>query len=360
MSQKGSLATMKQLVVLGGSGFLGSRVVTACKQLPDVEVKVASRRGQLVVDVTKPETFEALRGADLVIDLTDATSTPPDAVIAWCLAQKITVIEATSDAPCVERLYSQNQTKTSGHLVLGGGIFTGVSNLLARDVATTVGQATALTFAVATSPFSGAGAGTIALMVHALGVPTVRYRNGTRAEVAKLERGDDVTFGSTRRMTVRTSFAEPFMLHRSLGVPTVDAVLAPKPGLLATMFLLTPAFMLVSAFGQWAMSLYFTLLRRVLLRSVPTSVELVASATGSNGAASRLVTARDGMMAGAWALAAMAEEVLKLPTRTGVSFIDELTSLQPIIDRANALASSEVFQLSPATPVEALSRKNEP
>lgn len=336
---------MKRVVVLGGSGFLGSRVVTALKTVAGLDVKVASRHAELVVDVTDPSTYPALEGAELVIDLTDATSHEPDRVLAWCLDRGMTVIEATSDAPCVERLFRANQHRTTGALILGGGIFTGVSNLLARSVASRVTGARSVTFGVATSPLSGAGVGTVALMVHSLGVAAVRFVDGVRSDLQGLEAGPRLAFGSTHRATVRASLAEPFMIQQSLGVPSVDAYLAPKPGVLAALFLMTPAFAFTSRVGQWLMRAYFTVLRRVLLRSVPTAVELVATASGASGKATSWVSTGDGMMAGAWALAAMAEVVQSTAQRPGVSFIDQVTSLEPIMARTNALAGQVVLEL---------------
>ncbi len=264
----------------------------------------------------------------------------------------MTVIEATSDAPCVERLALQHEKRSVGHLVLGGGIFTGVSNLLVRNVAT---DATSVTLGIATSPFSAAGTGTIALMVRALGVPTVRYVDGARTDRG-LEAGPTLDFGGITRKTVRFSVAEPFMIHKSLGTRSVEVVLAPKPGLLATMFLLSPTFLFTSTIGQWLMQAYFTVLRRFVFRSVSTSVELVANASNAHRSTRQVVTARDGMMAGAWALAAMTEHIAAAEPKTGVHFIDELTSLRPIIERANGLAQTTVLELT--EPIEV--RKNEP
>lgn len=169
-----------RMVVLGGTGFLGSRAVTALKTIPGAEVDVASRRGPVVVDFTKPETFAALAPYALVIDLADATTYPPDALVAWCLAQGKTVIECSSDTRCVERLHGLGAKSATGQLILGGGIFTGISNLLGRDVAEAVGRADAVTLGISTSPFSGGGQSVAALMASTLATPTVTYAGGAR------------------------------------------------------------------------------------------------------------------------------------------------------------------------------------
>ncbi|MEW6432525.1 MAG: hypothetical protein AB1730_13565 [Myxococcota bacterium] len=170
-----------RVVVLGGTGYLGAKVVSALGALDGAEVVAASRRGPAPVDVARPGTFAALERADVVVDLTDATSTPPDAVVGFCLEKGLTVIEATSDAPCVERLHGAFATKgLPGRLVLGGGFFTGVSNLPARAVAERA-KATALTLGIASSPFSGAGRGTIGRALH-------RRRGGALAHAGARQR----------------------------------------------------------------------------------------------------------------------------------------------------------------------------
>jgi short subunit dehydrogenase-like uncharacterized protein len=336
---------MARIVVLGGSGFLGSRVVAGLKKA-GADVSVASRRSAVKVDATKPDTFSALDPFEVVVDLSDTVSNPPDALIAWCLERGKCVIEATSEAPCVERLHAAH-VGTKGRLVLGGGIFTGVSNLLARDVANRVGPADRVELGVASSPFSGSGTGTIALMVKALEVPAVRYENGRRIEEPTVRRGPLLDFAGVIRPTGYMSLAEPFMIHMSTHAPKVDVVFAPKPGVLVPAFTMIPGWLARNRIFQAFMRGYFTVLRRALLRSVSSSVELTATAAGKQGEVRRWVTTPDGMEAGGYALAAMAEAVAAASADwSGVKMIDDVTELEPIIARANVLAGAQLLSLS--------------
>lgn len=335
---------MTKVTVLGGTGFLGQRTVAALRTVAGLEVEVASRRGPRRVDVTRPETFAALEGSRLVIDLTDATSVRPDEVIAWCLDRGLTVIEATSDAPCVERLHRAHAGRSTGLLVLGGGIFTGVSNLLGAHAALLAGGVTRLQLGIASSPFSGAGAGTIALMVSSLALPSVRYQAGQRLELPGVGEGPRLDF-DVQRPTVRVCLAEPFMLRHSTGAADVDVFFSPKPALLVPAFRLLPAWLLRSRLFLGALRAWFTVLRRGLLRSRVSPVELVAFAEGPAGAVTARVNAADGMAAGAWALAAIAEQALRADA-TGVRFVDQVTTLEQTVARANALAGAAVLQLT--------------
>jgi hypothetical protein len=336
---------MARIVVLGGSGFLGARVVEGLRRAK-ADVSVASRRSPVAVDVTKPETWAALDPFDLVVDLSDTVSHPPDALIAWCLERGKTVIEATSDAPCVERL--QKLTPTKGRLVLGGGIFTGVSNLVCQQASTEVGAAESITLGIASSPFSGAGKGTIELMVGAMRVPAVRYEAGARIEEPGMRFGPRLDFGGTRRSTAFMSLAEPSMLKQSTGAQTIDVVFSPKPGMLVPAFVAMPGWLVRQGWFLAFMRLYFTVLRRVFLKSMGSAVELLAIAKSNGREVRRLVRSTDGMDAGGYALAAMAEHVAKTSGWTGVRCIDQVCALEPVVARANELAGNTVLTVTSA------------
>ncbi len=335
------------VAVLGGTGYLGSRALRALTAA-GITARAASRRGEVTVDVTRPETWSALDPFDLVVDLSDTVTLPPDALVAWCLARGKTVLEATSDAPCVERLHRAHREGTRGRLVLGAGIFTGVSNLLARDVASRVSPLDALTLGISTSPFSGAGAGTVALMVGALKTPWVRYRGGARESREAVILGPSLRFGPVVRPTVHGSLAEPYMLRESTGAADVDVLMALRPGLLTRVFAGTPGALARSGWYLAALQGYFTLLRRVILRDTPTAVELVAEARGGGATARRSLLAPDGMDAAAWAIAAMVEALRDADaTWTGARFIDDVCALEPVCARANALAGRETLRVGP-------------
>ena len=74
---------MQRIVVVGGSGFLGSRAVRALLRAEGVEVVVAGRRGPLVIDLDRPETFAALEGASVVVDVSNSPSFEETAVMAF-------------------------------------------------------------------------------------------------------------------------------------------------------------------------------------------------------------------------------------------------------------------------------------
>ena len=132
------------------------------------------------------------------------------------------------------------------------------------------------------------------------------------------------------------SIALPIAGARRGACPSLDAPMQTGDGLLARLRIaggrLTPAALgklanIAGSFGNGA-------------------VELTARAVGEQGEARRWVTTRDGMEAGGYALAAMAEKVAASADWSGVKMIDDVTDLEPIIDRANELAGSALLELS--------------
>lgn len=332
------------VIVVGGSGYLGRLTVEALGRFPGIDVQSASRSGAIRVDVTRPETFSSLASADVLIDLTDGTRTRPDALLAWALAQGKTVIEATSDAETIRRLIETFRVSQGpGRLVLGGGIFTGVSNLLAREVTNELGPGASVSLAVSSSPYSGAGKGTIALMVDSSSRPAVYTRAGERREVS-LERGPRLDFDGVQRPTLRASLAEAEMLPISTKAREVDTWFAIRPAFLVTAFVMLPAALLRAGWFRSLLEAYFVVLRSMLLRGVSTAVQLRAEAVRGETRVLRQVTARDGMRAGGWALAAMAEAVHQAPPRAGLSFIDDVVTTAQVVERVNAVADEEIFR----------------
>src|SRR5688572_4018960 len=102
---------MTRIVVVGGSGFLGSRAVRALARADGTEVIVAGRSGPLAIDLARPETFEALKGADVVVDVTSSHAASPDALATFCLGHGIVMLEASSDRVVVERLLDAHRGK---------------------------------------------------------------------------------------------------------------------------------------------------------------------------------------------------------------------------------------------------------
>ena len=347
------------VIVIGGSGYLGGRAVralarSALARSGRLEVLVASRRGPLRLDLADASTFEVLRDADLVLDLADTTTHRPDAVAAFCRDQGIVFVEGSSDPDAIRRLATHvgSDRDASGAIVLGAGVFTGVSNLLARAAADEVGGSPrVLTLGISTSPFSGSGSGTVELMVAMLRRRAVRWAAGVRRE-EPLSRGPRIVFPSGARPTLRAAFPEQDMIAPSTHAHDADVLFAPVPGLLVMAFLMLPGWLLPTRALAWIMRAYFTVLRRVLLSGLATRLEMVAQAVGADARSTSIaVTTRDGMEAGGAAAAAIVLALLDRKERPrGTCFVDDVVTLDDVVARSNAIAT-ERAQLEKTGPV---------
>jgi hypothetical protein len=323
-----------KIAVIGGTGCVGGSTVEALRRA-GIDVAIASRRGPLVVDMTRPETFGALADYDIVVDAADATNSTPEALARWCLDEGRTFVEATSDPTVVRRLSALDGGR--GRLVLGGGLFTGVSNLLAHEVAGRAPSAP-LTLAIAARVLSKAGRGTVALMASMLAIPAARIVDGRRVE-SPIARGPKIDFAGVRRSTLRVPLAEQEMLAASTGARDVDIFFAPKPSFIGAMFRLLPSWLARRGWFRALMGGSLSLLRRGLLRGRRGPVELVAEA----GEHRAVITCDDGMLAAGYALAAIVVELAALAAKPGVFMVDQLVGLEPVLARANALAGRSLL-----------------
>jgi saccharopine dehydrogenase-like NADP-dependent oxidoreductase len=314
-----------RVIVVGGSGHLGSRAVEALRALPGgTDVRVAGRSGEVRVDLNDSSTFGAL-DADVIVDLANTSVAPPYELARHCIENGKVLLEATSDTVVIEELHRRfKDAKGTGAVVLGAGIFTGVSNLLGRAVATPGTKS--LQMGISVSPFSAAGAGTIALMTDLLGIDTSSWVDGQRVSGPPVSKGPRLPFPRGEAPTLHAPLAEAFMLHTSTGVPNVKLFFSPRPTFLQLVFLMTPIALLKTRFFRWFLGIYFTVLRRVLLSWKATPVEMVAIADGRK----MTVLAPDGMRAGGEAIARMCQVLAQRKPEKPVVFVDDVMTLEEL------------------------------
>jgi hypothetical protein len=221
--------------------------------------------------------------------------------------------------------------------VLGAGIFTGLSNLIAHAVTSEGGS---VRLGIRSSPYSGAGKGTVALMASALALPAVSFDAGRRVEHPPISRGPTMTFLSASVPSLRIPLAESVMLPASTKAKQVDVYFCPKPSLLVYAFLFIPTFLLRARWFGRVMAAYFGLLRTVILSGRASTTDLVAD--GDRGTIH--LSARDGMRAGGVAIAAIASAVAS-SKRSGCVFVDEVVQLDDIVARMHEIDASAVVLL---------------
>jgi hypothetical protein len=335
------------VVVIGGAGFLGSRAVRVLRGRGDVRVSVAGRHGpDLIVDLQRVETFAALKGAAVVVNASSSHGAAPDELAAFCLREGLILLECSSDRLVVERLLALRSSSSGarGAVILGAGIFTGLSNTLGAAALSALPSATSLELGVRSSPFSGAGQGTIDLVVDALREDARVVVDGEARLARAALSGPTLPFPKGPRRTLTFSWPEVSMLSASSkeANPTkalsVSMSFAPAPSPLWATFRTLPGWLLRSGPFRRFLGLYFRVLRRGLLKNVASEVQIVAVARDAAGSSVVVGFVADDGFDAAGVAAAAAALIAAERKPTGVRTIDEVMGARELLAKMKELA----------------------
>lgn len=279
---------MSRILVLGAFGFYGSKVAQALRgrghEVGCGTRTLRGREAEVRVDLDAPDSFVALREFDVVVNCSDSVNAQPDAAIRWVLAHGGVWLEMGAHADTLARLLAiEAGPECAGTVVLGVGVFPGLSTALARSVAAQVPGCQRVELGVRLSPLSGAGPANCALMAESLFAPASRYVDGELVE-ARTAMGEAVTLTFEAQQVVANNFALPdtLLIHRCTQVPNVAAYFAIVPGVLRYNFAVLAWMCRLLRFARrplvWLLTWQMIALRAWLLRNVESRVQLVAIA----------------------------------------------------------------------------------
>lgn len=176
------------LAIIGANGYMGSRIQdtikkTMQKNKQDYQVTATTRNATkakqkdwLYFDLQKEESYFALRDCSVIINVADTTRVSPLPFLEYLqkqkLEKKVLFIETSSfDATAYELItFAQNNRNPKLKVLVGAGVFPGISNVLAQTILETqnkqknMDSLDSLDFIVQLSPFSAAGKGMTNLM----------------------------------------------------------------------------------------------------------------------------------------------------------------------------------------------------
>lgn len=354
-----------RVLLLGARGHIGREVDRALSRLPEAEVVPASRKpGQdgIVVDLENPKTFDATEGFDVIINATDTLAADPAAFHHAAIARGDRVLELAADAATCQRLLGHDAPEGPGTVLVGVGVFPGLSQLLARAAI----EATRddepewepeVDIHIIWSILSGAGRGTCELMVDSLRAPRTWIEGGTVHVGSPLGAfAPDPrtrTPGGRGPLAIEASFCEPILLSHSMAVTRARTCVAPRPG--APRFML--AAMRTAAERGWFAStpmrsllrLWFRFLRRFLAAKRRTDVMLVAD----TGRRIETLHIDDAMSAAGCATAATAQWVTEQETLpAGYQTLEALVDLDTLLAIWDRLGFPAVQRESIVSPTE--------
>lgn len=340
-----------RVLLIGGRGFIGARTRAALDRVAGVETTVAGRRavpGRFVrVDLNDPSTFSVFNDFDVIVNCSDSLTASPDGAIRHCLNAGNIFIESAAEPGVIERAlveHRADQASSPGTVLLGMGLFPGISNLLARAAWEACEGADTIEVGVRMPPVTGAGAGICRLMTDVLDHSAVRYENGKRIEEPPICPGATLPLHGRLRRCARVGLPEAIMLHQSLGAPTTSTHVAVAPAIFQPF--VTPAGRLLPQHDGARQAILgtarvgMTLMRAVLLRWAPEAIALCARASLSedeSATAVRSMCVNHGAIATGAAIAAAVAQLESLSDRRGLMLPEEIFTLEQTVETMRSL-----------------------
>ncbi|MEM6995968.1 MAG: hypothetical protein AAF721_36005 [Myxococcota bacterium] len=272
-----------RVMVLGGRGYFGRRVVDLVRQSTDVDVVVGGRSTEPPVDLLAPETLGALDGFDVILNCTDSVGASPVAAAKRVLEHGGVWMDMAADTATVQQLLALPSRDATGHVVVGVGLFPGILTMLGRYVADLVNPCQRVDLGVRLSTLSGAGRGNCRLMVEMLREPGFDIHEGKPRPQPTLGGVTALPYAETGpAASVAITLPDTPLVRRVTMAPAVATHMALVPGWLRPGF--TVAQWVIDHSGPlrplvlWVTHLWLLALRFMLLRGVSTPVQLTAVA----------------------------------------------------------------------------------
>lgn len=349
-----------RVLVIGGTGFLGRKTVRALAKVPRARVSVGYRRrppdptpsdqgreppSAARIDLNDPSTFSVMSDYDWVVNVSDTLAASPEQIVDYALDRGIRFLEAGAHAATMERLIRRTRgpaadpDRWTGCVVLGVGLFPGMSNLLAKELVSWAGPPEELNVVIRLNPLSGGGAGLVELMVRATQEETISWEHGQRVAHPPVRQGIKVFTGRRKVPTIGLGFPEVHMIRASLGIPTVGSYVTTIPTLPAWFSRPLLRWMPDGPAAEKAfvplMRRYLSLIRLRLFKNKPAFVEV--NAVTGEGKQLALRT-DDGAAATAHVLAGTVQALAADPPAPGAYLPDEVLNLGDVTSRVLALA----------------------
>jgi len=293
------------VLVIGGKGFYGKKVVEAIASLPSINVAVASRSAispDIRVDVCRPETFHQVEAFAIVVNCSDSVAAPPDRLMEYCLLRGIDFFDMGAAAETAQRLLAMKLSKPTGLAVIGVGIFPGVSTLLAHHVFQENPQLDSIEIAIRLSPLSGAGIGNCRLMTEMLTIPSHSIKQHELLYDRPLGASAVFQFQDAgKQIANQVSLPDTQLVYRSSNIPSVATYMAISPQILRHNFaLLCRLYRWMGPCKKlylWLVHQSLWLIRSILLHNTSSSIQFsVVANRGKENQLVRKLTIQDGQL----------------------------------------------------------------
>jgi hypothetical protein len=188
--------------------------------------------------------------------------------------------ETSAFLPVIEeiliRFKKKNNHPYNGMLIVGVGLFPGLSNILAKEVNMSK-KANSIELGIKMNPLSSAGKSMCRLMSTIIYTNCVYYLNSQRVEDVPVSKGEQIF---NNKSSVKTGFPESVMLFWSMQVPNTAVYFTASPSLLNYLLLFISEFnlrlpVLLKNILKNVTTSSLILLRSFIFRFRPTPVEMI-------------------------------------------------------------------------------------
>jgi len=249
------------VVVLGGTGRVGSSTAAWLAKQPGLRLTLCGRSRErynrlmaerpelrdstsfapVDLDGNRAALVQALRGADAVLHCAGPFQgrADSDVLLASLEAGVPAYVDACDDAEYARRsrALSERAMEAKMRAVVCGGIFPGVSNLMASElvrtgVAEERGAPSSVSYSYYTAGSGGAGPTILATSLLLCGEDAVVFRDGARLALPPVSGRRVVDFGTKagKREVFLYNLPEVESTHQHLAVPSVSARFGTSPG----------------------------------------------------------------------------------------------------------------------------------
>ena len=345
--------TKINILVIGGLGFYGKRVVHLLKKSSDFDVKTASRSGGLPhikFDLCNEDLYPLLLDFDLVVNASDPIAAPPDQLLTYCVENGVDYFDMGADSETAQRLININVINPKGCAVIGVGIFPGLSTLFAHDIYQKKPEIQSIELGIRVSPLSGSGLGNCNLMTEMLTIPSHQIKDhqtiygppvGSMARLRFKESG--VKIGN------QVALPDTQLIYRSTTVPNIVTYLSIFPGFLRYNFSFLSSMLkwagILKPFCLWGIRSSLWLLRAIFLKNVSSSVSLtIVADKGLDTEKSTMIKVTDGHLGTAIGVVSSISLWAEKDKKTaGVYTVSELFELDPFLKRWEELSGEKLI-----------------
>ena len=302
-----------KVVVIGGHGFYGQKVVAALSSLQNIKTYIASRRSKsphIKLDLCDESSFERIREFDVVINCSDSVAAAAQALMKYCLKTGIDYFEMGATEFSTQNLLNVSVDQPKGRAIIGVGIFPGISTILAHHVCKEQQyNVNSLELGIRLSPLSGAGAGNCNLMTKMLTIPSYSIIDGQVVHDRPVGRAVSFYFHGGNTYTAnQIALADTALLNHAMKVPNIATYLAINPSFLRYNFsLLSVIYKYLGPlknFYLWGVYQILRLTRSVLFQNKSTEVQFsIVVNRGEANEVHQHLTIKDGQMGTAFGVA---------------------------------------------------------